>query len=78
MNNKDLNYFTDIKANINLLTANWNALKSNPPCERNISEILISSKELINNWEEQIRYDNKKYEHSRMLNRLKKKANCSM
>ena len=75
MNNKDKEYFSELKTSMNLLDVNWKALESNPPCKRNITEMIEYMKTSFNKWENQIKGDDKRYLKVREYAKKKKEQN---
>lgn len=72
MNNKDKEYYEEVKTSVQLLDANWNAMKQNPPCERNISELITYLKNTLHRWDNRIKIDDMHYAQVR---EIKKKEN---
>lgn len=52
MQQYEKDYFNKLKLELTLLKVNWNALKSNPPCEKSIHTGFENVFKIIKKWEE--------------------------
>lgn len=65
MNRNDLTFFPQIRNIAKLLSVNWNALESNPPCKRNIDDLIIKLNTLLTEWDNVKSKDLLRYEKVR-------------
>lgn len=72
MNKEDKFFYNDLKQRINLIAVNWKALKSNPPCENNITQLINETKDILKNWAVHIQKDDKHYSYSKEYNYIKR------
>ena len=54
MQQYEKDYFNKLKLELTLLKVNWNALKSNPPCEKSIHTGFENVFKIIKKWEEKM------------------------
>lgn len=71
MNSKDKVYYEQIKTSVRLLDVNWQAIKQNPPCEREIPKLITDLKDTLLRWEKRIEIDDKQYAQVREIKKRK-------
>lgn len=72
MNESDKLFFNDITQKFRLISVNWIALKSNPPCEKAITQLIDETCTLLNSWNQQIKKDDRRYLKIKEYNYIKR------